>query len=226
MDQDWYEQCALRFGGYRKLWNSTIEGADGEVAFTAWLRSTIPSYPRVLDIGCGDGLYTLHMSALAQQITGIEMAPSMIDLARRNQQSAAITNVTFVLQNAREPLPFPDGSLDLVYSRRGASSHLPDAYRALRRGGRVAGIHSGGQETILGRIEAAGFHLLRNEEFDGVEILPTVMDYALYLSRIPGFPDYTQPALSEELAARASECRTDRGYEVPFWRFIWVAVKE
>jgi SAM-dependent methyltransferase len=226
LSQDWYEQHARRFGGYRKLWESTIKGPNGEAAFTSWLRETIPQHPRVMDIGCGDGLYTLHMSALAKHITGIDYAPTMVALARRYQQSAAVTNATFLELNGREPLPFDNGEFDLIFSRRGPSSHLMEARRVLRRGGLVAGIHSGAREEIIGRVQAAGFRLIRNEAFAGVEVLPSLEDYALFLSRLPGFPDYTDPSLRTDLEAKAREVETEDGYTVPFWRFIWVGVNE
>lgn len=226
MSLAWYEEHAQRFGGYRKHWDSVVKGSNGEAALTEWLRATIPAYPRVLDIGCGDGVYTLHMSALADQICGLDYAPTMIDLARRNQQSAAIGNARFWVQNAREPLPFGDGELDLIYSRRGSTSHLLEGRRTLRKGGLVAGIHSGAREEIIGRLKDAGYRIIRNEEFAGVEIIPTLEDYGLWLSRMPGSPDYTDPARREELMARAREHQTPRGYEIPFWRFIWIGVNE
>ncbi len=33
MGQAWYDECAVRFGGYRRLWDSRIEGENGEAAF-------------------------------------------------------------------------------------------------------------------------------------------------------------------------------------------------
>jgi SAM-dependent methyltransferase len=220
--RDWYEQYAHTFGGYRKLWDSTIEGANGEAEFTWWLRRTIPSHPKVLDVGCGDGIYTLHMSALAERIWGIDYAPAMISLARKYQQSAAIENADFTVANlSTEALPFADGELDLIYSRRGPTSHLPEARRVLRPGGLVAGLHTGDRERILGRVEGAGFRLLECREFKAVEILPTVQDLALFLSRVPGYPDYTSPERLAELEARWE--RTDRGYVVDRWWFLWVA---
>lgn len=225
--QDWYEQYAQTFGGYRKLWDSSIEGENGETAFTQWLRKTIPSYPKVLDVGCGDGIYTLHMSALAERIWGIDYAPSMIALARKYQQSAAIENVDFTVSNlSTDPLPFQNGELDLIYSRRGPTSHLRDARRVLRPGGLVAGLHTGDRERILGRVAETGFRLLECREFRGVEILPTIQDLALFLSRVPGNPDYTTPDRFAELEATSQTAKTDRGYGVDRWWFLWVAVKD
>jgi SAM-dependent methyltransferase len=224
--QEWYEQYAETFGGYRKLWDSRIAGDNGEAAFTAWLRTTIPAYPRVLDVGCGDGIYTLHMSALAKQIAGIDFAPAMIALARKYQQSAAIENAQFVAASvSTDALPFADGALDLIYSRRGPSSHLRDAKRVLRPGGLVAGLHTGAQEVIIKRIEQAGFNLLENREFKAVEILPTLQDLALFLSRTPGNPDYTLAEHAVALEALAQQSKAEQGYQVDRWWFMWVAVK-
>ena len=220
MGRDWYEACARRFGGYRKLWDSRVEGENGEVAFTEWLRQTIPSHPRVLDVGCGDGLYTLHMSALAEHITGIDFSPEMIALAHRNQQSAAIENVTFhVGTTSTDHLPFADQQFDLIYSRRGPGSHLRDARRILKPGGLVAGIHTGARQEILERLTTHGFEVLINQEYRGREVFPSLTDYALFLSRMPGAPDYTLP---ENEAALLEHVSGD-GYAADRWWFIWVA---
>jgi SAM-dependent methyltransferase len=223
MGQDWYERCARRFGGYLKHWNSTVEGEDGEVAFTRWLREAIPGHPRVLDAGCGDGLYTLHMAALAEQIAGFDFAPAMIEAARRNQQAAGITNVDFRVWNAREGLPGGVGPFDLIFSRRGPTSHLAAARQVLAPGGLVAGIHTGARDVIIPRLEETGYRVVRNEEYRGLEVFPSLEDFALFLSRVPGNPDFTLPEQRAELEARAAGARTDRGYVVERRWFIWVA---
>lgn len=231
MGRDWYEAVARRFGGYRKLWDSRIEGEDGEAAFTAFLRETLRGRPhmQVLDVGCGDGLYTLHVSALADHVTGLDFSPEMIALARRHQQSAAIPNVSFLCATTSGcALPFPDQSLDLIYSRRGPGSHLADARRVLKPGGLVAGIHTGARDVIIERIEAGGFEVLRDQEYRGAEVFPTREDYALFLSRIPGNPDYTLPehgAEFDQLAAQAAAPSAPGAppvYRVERWWFIWV----
>lgn len=222
MGRDWYEACASRFGGYLKLWDSRFEGEDGEAAFTAFLRETIRPHHRVLDVGCGDGIYTLHMSALAEQVTGVDFSPAMIALARRHQQSAAIPNVTFrCCSTSQGPLPFPDQSFDLIFSRRGPTSHLADARRLLRPGGLVAGIHTGARDEIIGRLETAGFSVLRNQQFLGTEIMPTLTDFALFLSRMPGNPDYTLPENHDKVIELAGQSALSEGYSASRWWFIW-----
>ena len=136
------------------------------------------------------------MSALAKRIVGVDYAPSMIALARGYQESAAILNADFSVASTSEaPLHFKDDEFDLVYSRRGPSSHLQDARRVLRKGGLVAGLHTGDRERLLGRVDEAGFRLLENKEFKAVEVLPTLDDFALYLQN---------PRISELHDPRAS----------------------
>lgn len=222
---EWYNAVAARDGGYRRTWDSEFEGPDGETAFTDWLRRTIPSRPRVLDAGCGDGLYTLVMSSLAERVTGADYAENMIRLAERHKREAAVTNVDFVWTGGRvEVYPFPDHAFDLIYSRRGPTSHLADARRMLRPGGLVAGIHSGDRERVLERLAAGGYKVLANDEYAGTERLKTLRDFALWLSRIPGAPDYTAPEMAGEVERIAATYdRSDRGITVPHWRFVWVA---
>ncbi|WP_374712866.1 hypothetical protein [Symbiobacterium terraclitae] len=93
-------------------------------------------------------------------------------------------------------------------------------------GGLAAGLHTGDAERILDRVKRAGLRLMETREFTGVEILPTREDLALYLSWIPGFPDYTQPELEPELGRIAAERRCDRGSAVDRWWYMWVARRE
>lgn len=149
-----------------------------------------------------------------------------VALARRYQQSAAIQNADFIVANlSTEPLPSEDRQLDLICSGRGPTAHLRDAARILRSGGLAVGLHTGDAERILDRVKGAGLHLVETRKFKGVEILPTKQDLALYLSRIPGFPDYTQPELGSELDRVADERKCDRGYAVDRWWLLWVARK-
>ncbi|MHB8928434.1 MAG: class I SAM-dependent methyltransferase [Bacillota bacterium] len=225
MGLDWYNAIAARHGGYLRTWDSEFDGPDGEAAFTDWLRRTIRSHPRVLDVGCGDGLYTLVMSSLAEHITGVDYAENMIRLAERHRREAAVANADFVCTGGRvEVYPFPDRSFDLIYSRRGPTSHLVDARRMLKPGGLVAGIHSGERERVLERLTVNGYEVLTNDEYAGTEHLKTELDLARWLSRTPGAPDFTTPEMADELErAAGTYSHSDKGITVPHWRFIWVA---
>jgi SAM-dependent methyltransferase len=74
---------------------------------------------RVLEVGCGPGHLSIRMAQeLGLDITGLDLDPAMIEVARANAERAADDNghlPTFVAGDAAA-LPFPDASFDLVVS--------------------------------------------------------------------------------------------------------------
>lgn len=100
----------------------------------------------VLDLGSGGGLDVLLS---ARRVTpggkafGLDMTPEMIDLARRNQAEAGVTNAEFLLGSIEE-VPLPDASVDVVISNcvinlsPDKDAVLREAHRVLRPQGRFA----------------------------------------------------------------------------------------
>lgn len=69
---------------------------------------------RVLEVGCGAGTDLVRFAHGGAQVTGVDVAPSAIELARRN---FAIQGLPADLRVANgEALPFPDDAFDLVYA--------------------------------------------------------------------------------------------------------------
>lgn len=66
---------------------------------------------RALDIGCGVGRLTNYMGGICDWVTGIDIAPQMIDVARAD----APKNVEYLLGTGRD-LPKFDKPFDLVYA--------------------------------------------------------------------------------------------------------------
>lgn len=112
----------------------------------------ITSGERVLDVGCGPGRLAI-MAALAAgqagETCGIDPAPEMIELARRNAARAGV-GVRFEV-GVIEALPYPDDHFDVVLSSL-VLHHLPDElkrrglaqiHRVLRPGGRVTAVDFG-----------------------------------------------------------------------------------
>jgi SAM-dependent methyltransferase len=97
----------------------------------------------VLDLGCGTGGITrfLAESYRPARIVGIDVDPGLI--ARATEGAAGLGNVTFRTVTPG-PLPFADGSVDVVFSKD-AMVHIADkealfaeVFRVLRPGGSVA----------------------------------------------------------------------------------------
>lgn len=122
--------------------------------FTEWTETTNPkqygqllgdvvpaTVDHALDVGCGAGTLTLWLASRAQRVTGLDLAPAMIDIAGRRRAQAAARNVDFVVGSADVP-PFAAGSFDLIVSD--AAMHdtelarsLPALRALVRPGGRV-----------------------------------------------------------------------------------------
>jgi ubiquinone/menaquinone biosynthesis C-methylase UbiE len=95
-----------------------------------------------LDVGCGTGFLSLELAGRGHRATGVDLAPSMLDLAR---QKATARGLAIRLEEAdAENLPFPAGSFDLVISRHvlwtlpHPEAAIDDWLRVLRPGGRLA----------------------------------------------------------------------------------------
>jgi ubiquinone/menaquinone biosynthesis C-methylase UbiE len=93
---------------------------------------------RGLDVGCGPGQFTILIAERSPgaEIWGIDLAPTMIELARRHvAESAAADRLHFEVADVAR-LPFPDDHFDAVVSS-GSIKHWPDQVGALREIHRV-----------------------------------------------------------------------------------------
>ncbi|MCT2582768.1 class I SAM-dependent methyltransferase [Actinophytocola gossypii] len=82
-----------------------------------------PPWGRVLDFGCGAGRLSQALSAHADEVVGVDIAPPMLAVARGLNPPA---NCTFVLNETSDLARFADGGFDLVYSEL-VLQHLPPA---------------------------------------------------------------------------------------------------
>lgn len=99
---------------------------------------------RVLDIGAGPGILSLEIArrlVLGGSMTGIDLAPSMIHLARLNAAKSGLTNTAFEVGDALS-LNFPDNTFDVVISSNAfpwvpdRKKFLSEVLRVLKPGGR------------------------------------------------------------------------------------------
>ncbi len=85
---------------------------------------------RVLDIGCGEGWYTSALTAVAADVTGIDIAKTAVQLAAKR-----FADITWLVGSSAS-LPLADASVDLITS---LFSPLPVAEmaRVLKPGGHL-----------------------------------------------------------------------------------------
>ncbi len=89
----------------------------------------------VLDVACGPGLVSCAFAEAAARVTGIDLTPAMIDLARERQWQSGAKNLEWRVGDATA-LPFPDGAFSLVVTRY-SFHHLLDPLAAMREMARV-----------------------------------------------------------------------------------------
>jgi ubiquinone/menaquinone biosynthesis C-methylase UbiE len=104
-----------------------------------------PRGSRFLDIGCGPGVWALDVARLSpkSEIVGIDISSRMLDYARSCAESMQLTNVSFQVLDARQPLPFHNHSFDYINLSFATSYLIPsiwpvllqECYRLLRPGG-------------------------------------------------------------------------------------------
>lgn len=101
-----------------------------------WFARVLSDCDRVLDIGCGDGWLTNYLAHTIPHVTGIDISPEQIGLARKNKALRHIENVEFHVA-ALEYLPFDDHVFDGVCFAGNVLTYRTDTRTALREIGRV-----------------------------------------------------------------------------------------
>ena len=114
---------------------SFVWRAGQERRFQMVLRWTNLSGCRVLDVGCGVGMYTAAFQRTTPYVFGVEVEPERARAAKGRARG--------VVQAVGEHLPFADGSFDLVFSHE-VLEHVEDdracaeeMVRVARPGGRI-----------------------------------------------------------------------------------------
>jgi len=90
---------------------------------------------RVLDIACGTGNTALMARARGAVVTGVDLTPGLLAVARKRAADAGYDDITWKEGDA-ENLPFPDGAFDVVVSSCGLM-FAPDQQKAANEVARV-----------------------------------------------------------------------------------------
>jgi ubiquinone/menaquinone biosynthesis C-methylase UbiE len=89
---------------------------------------------RYLDVGCGNGLATLHVAdTLGLRAVGVDVDPAQVELARRAAGNG--TDVSFVAASATQ-LPFATAAFEIVSTNK-TMHHVPEWWLALEEIKRV-----------------------------------------------------------------------------------------
>lgn len=224
MGMEWYDMIARRNGGYTGRSVFTWEGNSAEDVFEARLMQLLPQHKSVLDAGCGHGEFTLKMSAYTDHITGFDNSKELLRIAQVGLEARDIGNVEFVYATTKTELPFEEEQFDLIYDRRGPTSIIKHG-RLLRKGGVIFGIHTD-VSKVRERLHTNQYENIEIEEFnEALMVFSDEKEFAIFLSDIPGNPDYTQPEYHEQLQVKLKENQIDGRLAVREHKYIWKAVR-
>jgi len=226
--------------------SAVTEGNDGEDEFDAKMLDACVGRV-VLDVGCGDGLFTIRMAERAEEVIGVDFSRIAISEARKNLANSARKNLRFEIANA-ESLNLQKETFDLVTCRRGPVTDnrdsLSEAHRVLKRNGTLMEITIGerdkenltqvfGRGQMLGSegvstlkerlLREAGFRKLEVKEYTATEIFPTIRDLTIRLKNSPIIPDFDPDKDKEYLERIEKAYKSTRGIETPTHRVTIIA---
>jgi SAM-dependent methyltransferase len=204
----------------------------------------------VIDIGCGWAEFTLAVARVATRTVGIDFSQNAISKALKNRKALKAENVEFRLAEARK-IPFPDGSFDLGFSRRGPAMEslrsITEAFRVLRTGGRLIQQECGERDKlnwiqVFGRgqdlrlagkiadekkklLAEAGIRSVYIQEFDVTEYFKTLRDVVMRLETTPIIPNFDWNADHELVEKLGKTCADEKGIKTNEHRVIITATK-
>ena len=97
---------------------------------------------RIVDFGCGSGANTVLLANRGAHVFGVDISADLIRLAQRRMEVSGRTGGAQFLVGSAHDLPFPDGSIDIVFGIA-ILHHLDlrlvsrEVHRVLRPGGRA-----------------------------------------------------------------------------------------
>jgi ubiquinone/menaquinone biosynthesis C-methylase UbiE len=125
-------------GGYQYTRGKLSSSLANERVSEVSLELCAPAGRRLIDIGCGDGTYTLELAHRGRpaEIVGLDPAAEAVKVARERAGEAGAANLSFMTGSAYE-LPQEDGAFDVAVLR-GVLHHVDDPKQALVEALRVA----------------------------------------------------------------------------------------
>lgn len=124
-----------QFGERADAYLSSAVHAQGK-EFTL-LQQALTNQPdtQLLDLGCGAGHVSFHLSPLVKKVVAYDLSSAMLDVVKKKTIEKSLSNIETV-EGVAENLPFADNSFEFVVSRYSAH-HWQDLGLALREVKRV-----------------------------------------------------------------------------------------
>ena len=164
----------------------------------------------VLDLGCGDGAYTVEFAALGvREIVGVDPAAVAIEAGTKRARSLGLDKIVrFEVGNIYEPETYLAGKHYDCIVLRGILHHLPDPARAIAAlasfDGTVIVVEPNGNNPVLKLIERfSQYHIEHEERSFSPSLIGKWLDAADFqveqcslINMVPFFcPDWMVPPL-------------------------------
>lgn len=125
----YYEELSRRYDEQRSNpYFRLIEQLELDVL----LQNIRPTQERLLEVGCGTGIFLKHLESCDLSLHGLDYTAGMLELARSKLDAL----LAALVQGDGQTLPYADDSFDVVYSFK-VLAHLPRIDCALREIRRV-----------------------------------------------------------------------------------------
>jgi len=139
--EEWYAWLAKKQKGYYYPGHHALPPWHGEDNFLTLVMDHLKPDMDVLEVGCAQGELALTIAPHVRSVLAYDATEDYIHLARQAAVERGVTNVHFVLHNARASfnngkvrLPAADQSIDLIVNSKGPWHSVLDAPRVCRPG--------------------------------------------------------------------------------------------
>ena len=99
----------------------------------------------IFDLGCGDGTLTVEMAKFAKHVTGVDINPDILAMARQRTERLGIKNVRFLFEDASN-LSLNSESMDVAFFSQ-SLHHLENPHKGLHEAARI--LRKGGQVLVM-----------------------------------------------------------------------------
>ena len=86
----------------------------------------------VLDVGCGDGINAMNLAMLGARVTGIDISPKAIELAKKRAEVNGVSHSTTFVCSPLERAEFPERSFDVIWGDAVLHHLIPDLDNVMR----------------------------------------------------------------------------------------------